>query len=270
MWTIILSAGFGLVVGLGLGFSGTAHWGWSLVWGLAGFGATQVSVMLVMRGRIKRMMDGVQDTLRAGQKRMEAKVNQWQIRPPGSVKQAQLELEREQRVFLQQAIGQTAAFEPLYRWSPLLRRQVNTLNMQLHYQMKAFAEVDRLMPDCLFLDPVTAAMRLARMHVRKDPGLDAFFEKQVRRLRYGQGAILYALYAWIAVQRNDVDRAHKTLIRAAAKMENETIKRNLEHLANNRVKQFSNAGLGDEWYALGLEEPRIRMQRQRGPGGRPF
>ena len=55
MWTIILSAGFGLVVGLGLGFSGTAHWGWSIFWGLAGFGASQVSVMLVMRGRIKRL-----------------------------------------------------------------------------------------------------------------------------------------------------------------------------------------------------------------------
>ena len=126
------------------------------------------------------------------------------------------------------------------------------------------------MPKCLFLDPLTAAMRIARMHVNKEEGLDKFFEKQVARLRYGQGALLYSLYAWIALQCNDIDLAHKTLARATSKMENEVIKRNLEHLANNRPRQFSNAGLGDEWYALGLEEPRIRTQRARGPGSRPF
>jgi hypothetical protein len=52
------------------------------------------------------------------------------------------------------------------------------------------------------------------------------------------------------------------LIEACEKMENETIKRNREHLANNRVGHFSNAGLGDQWYALHLEEPKVKMQRQ--------
>ena len=126
------------------------------------------------------------------------------------------------------------------------------------------------MPSCLFLEPMTAAMRMARMYTRKDEEIDKFFTRQTARLRYGQGAILYALYAWIAVQRNDIELAQKTLLRAAEKMENETIKRNIEHLANNRVRQFTNAGLGDEWYALGLEEPRIKMQRSRGAGARPF
>jgi hypothetical protein len=45
-------------------------------------------------------------------------------------------------------------------------------------------------------------------------------------------------------------------------MENATIKQNLEHLANNRINQFTNAGLGDEWYALHLEQPKVKTQRQ--------
>jgi hypothetical protein len=39
--------------------------------------------------------------------------------------------------------------------------------------------------------------------------------------------------------------------------------RNCEHLANNRITQFSNAGLGEQWYSLFLEEPKVRTQRQR-------
>jgi len=270
MLTLTISAIVGLSLGLGLYISDAAHGGWCIFWGLLGFGASQAAAGLILRGRIKRLMDEVQGTLMAGQKRLQMKVNQWQMRPPGSLKQAQIELEREQRGFMQQALALTEGFNAYYRWSPLLRRQVNTLKMQLHYQMKDYAEADRLMPKCLFLDPLTAAMRIARMHVNKEEGLDKFFEKQVARLRYGQGALLYSLYAWIALQRNDIDLAHKTLARATSKMENEGIKRNLEHLANNRPRQFSNAGLGDEWYALGLEEPRIRTQRARGPGSRPF
>ena len=34
-------------------------------------------------------------------------------------------------------------------------------------------------------------------------------------------------------------------------------------LANNRVAHFSNAGLGEQWYALMLEEPKVRQQRPR-------
>ena len=32
---------------------------------------------------------------------------------------------------------------------------------------------------------------------------------------------------------------------------------------NNRVGHFSNSGLGDQWYSLLLEEPKVHVQRQR-------
>lgn len=270
MLTIILCLVFGSGVGLGLGLSGASNTGWSIAWGVLAFLGSQAAVGLLLRRRVQKLMANVQATLAAGQKRLQHKVAQWQTRPPGSLKQAQLELERDQKVFLEQALAQTLDFETYHLWSPLLSRQTATLRMQLYYQLHDYAAVDRLLPKCLYLEPMTAAMKLARMHVRKDPEMDHFFKKQVKRLRYGQGAVLYALEAWSLLQRNDPDGAHRVLIQACEKMENETIKRNRDHLANNRVRHFSNAGLGDEWYALGLEEPKVKMQRARGPGGRPF
>jgi hypothetical protein len=32
---------------------------------------------------------------------------------------------------------------------------------------------------------------------------------------------------------------------------------------NNRVAHFNNSGLGDQWYSLLLEEPKVKMQRPR-------
>jgi hypothetical protein len=50
----------------------------------------------------------------------------------------------------------------------------------------------------------------------------------------------------------------------------DTFSRNWEHLSNDRVKSFSNAGLGDEWYSLGLENPPVvKQQRMRGNGRNP-
>ncbi len=270
MLTIIICLLFGTSVGLTLGLSGASGVGWSIGWGVVTVLGSQAAAGLLLRRRVQKLMANVQSTLAAGQKRLQHKVAQWQTRPPGSLKQAQLELERDQKVFLEQALAQTLDFEAYHLWSPLLSRQTNTLRMQLYYQLHDFTAVDRLLPKCLFLEPMTAAMKLARMHMRKDPEMDRFFEKQVKRLRYGQGAILYALEAWSLIQRNDAEKAHRVLIKACEKMENETIKRNRDLLANNRVRQFSNSGLGDEWYALGLEEPKVKMQRSRGPGGRPF
>ena len=70
MLTILISALAGLVLGLGLSLGGAAHWGWSVLWGLLGFGACQAGAGLLLRGRVKRLMDSVQGTLAAGQKRL--------------------------------------------------------------------------------------------------------------------------------------------------------------------------------------------------------
>ena len=268
MYTIFISLLLGALVSATLWFTHATHrMVWVAVWGVLGVIVGQFAIGLFLRSKVKAAMDAVQNVLLTGQKKLQQKVNHWQTRPPGSMKQVQLELERDQRVFIEQALETSKGLEKFVCWTLMLDRQIATLRMQLYYQLKEYRKVDELLPKCMFVDPMTAAMKLARLHVRgENAAAEKFFKKQTWRLRYGQGAILYALYAWMLVQRKEIEAAHKILVRACEKMENEVIKANRDHLANNRVNQFSNAGMSDEWYALGLEQPKVKMQRQRYPG----
>ena len=242
--------------------------------GLAVFGGAQYAAARLLKPRVEAHMKIAQDILMAGQKRLSQKIAQWQIKPPGSVRQAQLEVERDQRVFIEKALEEVKKLEPWEKWSPLLKKQTATMRLQLHWQLRDMKTVDALMPKALFMDPMSLAIRLARQIMLDAPPekLRKTFERSAARLRHKQGALLYAAYAWALVQRNELDAAHKALIEACDKIEHETLKRNKEFLANNQPKRFSNAGFADEWYALWLEEPpKPKVMRQQPTrGGRPF
>jgi len=269
MLTVLINVIAGILLIAALGMTHTANWGWSTFWGTLLFVAGQGAAGFLIQKRMKNAMGGVQKILEDGQKRLQFKVGQWQMRPPGSIKQAQQEIEREQRVFVERALEESKGLERFNRWAPLMNRQIATMRIQLYWMLKDFKKVDELLPRALIVDPLMAAIKIARMHMKGEDGIEKIFKKHTARLRYGQGALLYGLYSWILVQKGDVDGAHKVLIQACEKMENDTIKKNREHLANNRVGHFSNAGLGDEWYALHLEQPKVKMQRQR-YSDRPF
>lgn len=272
MITVLIALLTGLACGVFLAYGNTASPAWSVFWGALFAVFSYFALGWIVRRRVQAEMERVEGILRGGQQRMQQKMAKWQIRPPGSVKQAQKELEREQNVFIAKALDASASLEKYRPWSLMLNRQLATLRMQLNYQRQNFEEVDRLMPKCLFLDPMTMAMKLARMYARKADSADmvAYFRKASRRIRPGQGALLYAVISWILVQRGQLDEAHKILIKGCERIDNEILQRNRDHLANNRLKQFSNAGFGDEWYALGLEKPKIRTKRQKAPPGRFF
>lgn len=270
MLTVLINALAGILVLTAFGMTDTANWGWSVFWGVLAFVAGQGTAGYLIQKRVKAAMGGVQKILEDGQKRLQFKVNQWQMRPPGSIKQAQQEMEREQRLFVERALEESKGLERFNRWAPLMGRQIATMRLQLYWMLKEFKKVDELLPKVLIVDPLMASIKIARLYMRgEEEGIAKIFKKHTARLRYGQGALLYGLYAWILVQKKDLDGAHKVLIEACEKMENDTIKKNREHLANNRVGHFSNAGLGDEWYALHLEQPKVKMQRQR-YSDRPF
>ena len=57
--------------------------------------------------------------------------------------------------------------------------------------------------------------------------------------------------------------AFKALTAALKNSDNEVLKANHVHLMNDRPAHFTNSGLGDQWYSLMLEEPKIKTQRQR-------
>ena len=60
MLTVILNAGFGVLVLLAFGLSGGANWGWSVFWGVVAFAAAQVAAGFLIQRRVKAGMAGVQ------------------------------------------------------------------------------------------------------------------------------------------------------------------------------------------------------------------
>lgn len=280
MLALIISGSTAIALFFALDLTKVSKWGWALLFAVLAFFAVNAVIGLIVNRRMKAIAQSIQGIMMKAQKQMQEKMQSWRFRPPGSPKQAQIEIAKMQHGAIEKALAATDAFEPLRKWSPLLKRQVATMRMQLNFQDRNWRAVDALLPNCLFLDPMTTAMAIARTYTRdgykhetdkkgrvRPNAIDKYFERGVARLRYGQGALLYGLYAWIQNGEGDVDGAFATLQRAEKKMENNCIKKNIELLRNNKSKQFSLAGLGDEWYALGLEEPRMKMQRSH---ERPF
>ena len=265
MYGFLIAMTVGVLTGLGLSFGGVCGIGWSIGLGVVAFVVAQVVLGRIIQKRVKEAMDAVQGVLLEGQKRLQAKMARWQMRPPGSIQAAQAEIARDQKVFVREALEQTEVLHKFDNWVPMMRRQIATAQFQLYWMIKDFKKVDELMPKALFLDPTMNAMRLARMYMTNQPveEMAKIYEKATRRTRYNQNVLLAAAWSWILIQKKDVDGAFKALNAALEKSDNETLKANRDHLANNRVAHFSNTALGDQWYALLLEEPRIHQQRMR-------
>lgn len=265
MIILVSSLLLGALTGLALWFTDTTGYGWSVFFGVLTFGVGQLGAGFFVQKKVKAAMTAVQAILVAGQKQQQSKVARWQMRPPSSIQAAQAELFRDQKVFVKEALAETEKLHKFDLWVPLMARQIATAQFQLHWMMKEFDEVDRLMDKAMFLDPTMSAMKLARMQMLEKPleEIEKVYLKASRRLRYNQNVMLAATWSWIQLKRNDVDGAFKTLTRALEKSDNAVLKANREQLANNRVAHFSNAGLGEQWYALMLEEPKYNQPRQR-------
>ena len=265
MITLIL----GIAVAGGV-FSATyfaADWGmgWSICSAVVGFGVFQAVVGVMLQKRVKREMDKVQDILVGGQKQLQQKMQRWQVRPPGSIQAAQREVEADTKVFVRRALEQTKSLERFRNWVPLMGRQIATARLQLSWMIRDFKTVDALMPQALLVDPTMSAIKMARMYMLDAPlgDIAKVYRKGVSRVRYNGNVLLAAAMSWMQLKRGDADGAFKTLTEALKKSDNATLKQNHELLMNNRVAHFSNAGIGDQWYSLFLEEPKVRMQRQR-------
>ena len=251
--------------GFVLGYSLDWGIGWSVFFGIVVFGAFQGVVGYFIQKRVKRDMEKIQNILADGQKRLQAKMQRWQLRPPGSIQAAQKEIFEDTRVFVKAALAETEVLKRYRGWVPLIDRQMATAQFQLNWMIKEYREVDRLMPKVMLMDPTMCAMKMARMYMLNADvaEIGKVYRKGVRRVRYNGNVLLAALWSWILVKRGDADGAFKALTEALKSSDNEVLKTNHEHLMNNRVGHFSNSQLGDQWYSLFLEEPKIRMQRQR-------
>lgn len=239
--------------------------GWSISLGVLTFLVLQGVFTYFIRKRIVKDMESVGGILKAGQQKLQEKMQRWQIRPPGSIQEAQRIVAQDTKVFVGEALKQVDVLEKYRLWVPMIERQMATAKFQLYWMIKDFGMVDKLMKKVLFIDPTMVAMKMARMYMLDKPmnEIEKCYRKAVRGMKYNQNVLLAACYSWILVKKGNCDGAFKALTEALKKSDNETLKHNHQCLMNNKVQQFNNAGLGDVWYSLMLEEPKIKMQRQR-------
>lgn len=223
----------------------------------------QLGSGLFFRKKVNAITQEIQQAIITGQEKISRKANMFQQRPAGGIKHMQMLLERDQHASLRTAIELTNKLEPYFPWSLLLKKQANTMRMQFYYQLGEFNKVDELMPDCILLEPLTVAMKMARQYKNNDPALEKTFKSKIRKFKGDDGVILYAIYSWILLKRDQKDKAFELLTKAKEKTENEVILKNWEMLANDKVSSFSNSGLGDEWYSLRLETPKTPKQKMK-------
>lgn len=266
MLTLIIA----LLVGCACGYGASIEWkwGWGIACGVMGFLITQIVIGLILRRAIKTRQDNIQMILQEAQQKVNKQLNLFQIRPPSGMKAAQQILEKIQTDATRKALEATEAFRPLYLWNLMLKKQIEAMRAQLYYQLKDFKKVDECLKSALIIDPQTVAIKLARMYRNEDAGLDKFFAAKSRRAQGEAAAFIASVYAWIKLKQDNATAAREALLAAKKKSDHPVLLENLDKLSNGKEKQFSNAGFGDIWYALFLEEPKMKPQRQR--QGRPF
>ena len=262
MYALLLALLSGGIAG-GLSHVGGLSQTWSIVIGMAAFLAVTITVSQITRIKIKKINADIQQVMEETRHKITMMQNQFMRRPLGSQKMMLQALEKEQNAGIRRAIEVCDAFDPLYNWSFLLERQINTMKMAFYYQVKDFEQVDKLMPKCLLMDPQAVCLKMARMYMKNEDGIDKLFKKKCSSLKEPACILPYSLYAWILVKQERYEDALKLLVDCKKKTDNETILHNWEALANKKYKSFSNSGLGEIWYAMGLEEMKMPKQQQR-------
>ena len=250
----------------------TASTGSTIFWSIIVFFIAFFLVGLPVRRKMSKVQGALQNKMQAAQRRMQLKVQQFQNKPGGNPKVIQRQLETDQKAMLKEGLEFTERLEPFRKWSLLTGRQIATMRFQFHYQLKEFDQADEIlathgfMQGPMMMDPMTAAMGMARAFKKEDvAGAEKIYKSRIRWSWGDRGTILYGLMSWIYVQTGDTDEARRLLLRAKKKTGNEVFTKNWEHLSNDRTKKFSNAGLGDQWYSLYLENPPMpKQQRVRG------
>ena len=248
--------------------------------GVAGFLIPSFLTGHIVRKKVTKVQEALQEKLMNGRKQMDRKIQLFQSRPGGNIKQIQRQLESDQKALITEALAFTGRFEPFQKWNLFMGRQIATMRLQFFYQLKNFEEADKLLASGglftgpMMIEPMSVAMKMARQYKNGDlAGAEKTFKRHVKWFRGDRGTLLYGLMSWIFMAEGESEKARQLLGKAKKITGNETLARNWEMLSNCKEKQFSNSGLGEEWYGLYLESPPLpKQQRIRGDGrsGRRF
>lgn len=251
MYSLILSLAAALVVG-GI-ISALGFWGWGIFVGLVIYVALMVLINRHYGKRLQALVEQVQVVLTTTQQQVQ-KVAQVST----NLKLLEAKVEQISTKGVGEAIALLDQAEPIYKWNMLAKKQVNTLKFQLHYQVKQWDDVDRLLPNVLLMEPAILAMKMSRLYMTdaSPETIDALYRKGIKKFKYDKSELLIAVYSWILLKRKDTDKALAVLAEGKEKAESEVINANWQAVANGRLNQFSNAAIGDMWWGMHLEAPK--------------
>jgi tetratricopeptide (TPR) repeat protein len=255
MLSLIVSIATGLLLWLG-SYHFIGHV-WGGILGAVGFMGVSAALAFYVKKKMELGFRVVQEHLMSIQQKTMQKAKMMQMKGISDPKAMQSLLEKDFHVGVRKGIAMLEDLRPLYKWNFLAERQINTMRAQLHYQIQEFDAADKCLAKCLMLDPMVFGMAIARAYLKDDlKKAEKLFKKGTGRFKDDKGAILYATWAWCLIEKDRAQEAMEMLAKVKDKCGNEVIKQNWEHLANNRAAKFSNAGFGEAWYALQLEQPR--------------
>jgi tetratricopeptide (TPR) repeat protein len=266
--TLILALGCAILAWCGIYFSFDSRpWGWASTAAIAAFLAASAPITLMVRKRMERIFLAVQTKILGSQEQLRRKVLALQHKMQSGAK-FQSRIEKEQAESIREAIELLEPVKDLQKWNLLAMRQYNTFKGQLLFQIRDFDAARPLLAKALVVEPLTAAMQMVLMYKNEEmKELEKTFYKGTGRFKDEKGSLLYGLYSWILLKENRLDEAIAILDEGRKKCENPVLERNWEHLVNGRSKRFSNADLGEQWFALHLEsmpQQRVRPQDQFG------
>lgn len=243
---------------------------WGLFWDIATpvlcAIVSMVVLGLILRRLIGKKQQAVQDIMLETQTKVNRQIEQFNRRPPSSMSAARQITEKIQASGLRRALEALNGLKPFYWWNFLLSRQVNTMKAMLYFQLHEDKKVDELLPKSLLLDAQSMAIQLVRDYRKGEfEHLEKVFRSKSKRLKGDQAAFLAGVYAWMQLRREtpDVQKALSALRQAAQTSDHAVLTENIDRLVNGKIKHYTNSSLGENWYALGLEEPKMKMNARR-------
>ena len=254
------------VIAMASAFGGYALWsvGWGIATGILVMIIGWVILGLMLRRATMARQLKIQQIMEEGQNKVNRQVEMFSRRPQSSMNGIRPIIEKLQRDATMRALEATDDFKSLYKWTPMLKKQINSMKVQLYFQLKDNKMVDALLPQAMMMDPQTVAIKLVRMYRQDDAKIDKFFKRIINRFRGDTRAFVACVYAWIKLKKDDSKTALDALLTAKKLSDHPVLTSNIEALTNGKVKHFSNSGFNEMWYALMLEEPKMKPQRQRG------
>ena len=198
-----------IAIAVALGGFSAAHYaadlgmGWSIFLGLVSFGVFQAAFGFFIQRKVKADMAKVQGILEGGQKRLQQKMQRWQMRPPGSIQAAQKEIADDTRIFVKEALAETENLRKYRLWVPMIERQMATAQLQLNWMIKDFKRVDELMPKAMFLDPIPQGRSSAPLQPERSSCRD--MELDTRQSRQGRRGVQGAHGGAQELRRRDLE-----------------------------------------------------------------